>query len=36
VNHWPGVWRVGSSVIGRGRQVARVIWQKFRGKARHR
>jgi hypothetical protein len=35
VNHWPGVWRIGSMVIGRGVQVASVVWQKFRGKGRH-
>ena len=35
VSHWPGIWRIGSSVVGRGRQVASVIWQKFRGRGRH-
>ena len=35
VYHWPGIWRIGSSVVGSGRNVAAVTWQKFRGRARH-
>jgi hypothetical protein len=35
VYHWPGIWRVGSTAIGSGRNVATVTWQKNRGFARH-
>jgi hypothetical protein len=43
VYHWPGEWRVGTLTIGSGRRVSSahwagsptVIWQKYRGFARH-
>jgi Domain of unknown function (DUF4157) len=35
VYHWPGIWRIGSSSIGKGRRVEAVTWQKYRGRARH-
>lgn len=35
VYHWPGTWRVGSLVIGKGKSVKSVTWSKYRGRARH-
>jgi hypothetical protein len=35
VYHWPGIWRIGSSTVGSGREVERVTWQKYTGRARH-
>ena len=35
IYHWPGIWRIGSAAIGVGRRVARVVWQKYKGFARH-
>jgi hypothetical protein len=35
VYHWPGMWQVGSLVIGRGVWVISVTWSKSRGRARH-
>ncbi len=33
--HWPGDWFIGSSVIGDGRRVSTITWQRNRGFARH-
>jgi len=33
--HWPGDWRIGSSIRGNGSLVASVTWQRNRGHARH-
>jgi outer membrane protein OmpA-like peptidoglycan-associated protein len=35
VDNWPGEWRIGSSIPGRGRLVRSIRWERRIGRARH-
>jgi len=35
IDHWSGMWRVGSGVVGRGVPVHTNVWQRYRDHGRH-